>query len=941
MLAEKLSGAVGNASTPVYVEDVFSTYLYTGNGTAQEVSNGINLDGRFVTSNIASVRNTESYSTIYAQGKYITCSGNRILTSTDGATWSISSSSPSGGYGNIAFNGTSEYMFVSGANGYCYTSTDLVNWTSIGTRGVIPTAFSAIGTTYVEFGVLSGTSTKAAYYSSNSGASWTSFSNIFTSYNENPGLLKLVNGILFACRSGGTNVKLASSTNGTTWTDRSSGISGAYAIFDITYGNGKYVAIDYAGNYYYSTDLSSWTLVSGAGGSVGNIGFFNGYFVSSGVDGTYSYKIKTSTDGATWTQIGGMPSVQSDSSNGMTCADGSAGVMFVTQAARNSLCVDPSQATKGGLVWVKERTPISNGHRLTDTTRGIYLNLRTDSTIAQNSESQGLVQFSNSGFALGNDGAFNTNSNSDTYTSWTFRKQPKFFDVVTYTGNGSTQNIAHSLGSTPGFIVVKRTDSTGNWRCYHRSVGATKYLSLNAGTNETTSSTMWNDTAPTSTVFTVGSSSDVNTSGGQYIAYLFAHDAGGFGLTGTDSIISCGTYEGNSSNPPTINLGWEPQLVIIKTQSYAYAGGSWGIYDTMRGMSNTSPWNFVTSNQSSVEQNGGAGPIPTATGFKLTGNDYAVNTSDGAPATYIYIAIRKGPMKVPTDATKVFSPATRTGTDAAATVTLGFSPDLLLANSRTGGYYPGWTYDRLRGGSYLLTPTNNAETSDTATNVMLSGQQNGYLLSTSNPNRSAASAGYVDYRFKRAPGFFDVVCWYGDPATVTHNLTVVPELIIQKNRTTSQGWSVWRAGINYGFLNTTAAFTSYTGGSATSTTFTPLQTGSGTSNYVSYLFATCPGVSKVGSYTGTGTTKQVDCGFSAGARFVLIKRTDSTGDWYVWDTARGIVSGTDPYLLLNSTAAEDTSTDYIDSYSSGFEISSTAPAAINASGGTYIFLAIA
>jgi hypothetical protein len=112
-------------------------------------------------------------------------------------------------------------------------------------------------------------------------------------------------------------------------------------------------------------------------------------------------------------------------------------------------------------------------------------------------------------------------------------------------------------------------------------------------------------------------------------------------------------------------------------------------------------------------------------------------------------------------------------------------------------------------------------------------------------------------------------------------------------------------------------------------------------DFVAYLFATCAGVSKVGSYTGTGTTLQVDCGFTGGARFVLIKRTDSTGDWYVWDTSRGIIAGNDPYLLLNSAAAEATTTDYIDPYSPGFELSSTAPAAINANGGTYIFLAIA
>jgi len=122
-------------------------------------------------------------------------------------------------------------------------------------------------------------------------------------------------------------------------------------------------------------------------------------------------------------------------------------------------------------------------------------------------------------------------------------------------------------------------------------------------------------------------------------------------------------------------------------------------------------------------------------------------------------------------------------------------------------------------------------------------------------------------------------------------------------------------------------------------------TGSGANasggTYVAYLFATAAGVSKVGSYTGTGTTLQINCGFTGGARFVMIKRTDSTGDWYVWDSARGIIAGNDPYLLFNSTAAEVTNTDYVDTYSLGFEISSTAPAAINANGGTFIFLAIA
>ena len=114
------------------------------------------------------------------------------------------------------------------------------------------------------------------------------------------------------------------------------------------------------------------------------------------------------------------------------------------------------------------------------------------------------------------------------------------------------------------------------------------------------------------------------------------------------------------------------------------------------------------------------------------------------------------------------------------------------------------------------------------------------------------------------------------------------------------------------------------------------------------MFASVSGISKVGSYTGTGNDLNVDCGFSAGARFVLIKRWDrvggsfgSNGDWYVYDSVRGIVAGNDPYLLLNTTDTQVTNTDYIDPLSSGFTVTSSAPDALNASGGTYIFLATA
>jgi hypothetical protein len=251
---------------------------------------------------------------------------------------------------------------------------------------------------------------------------------------------------------------------------------------------------------------------------------------------------------------------------------------------------------------------------------------------------------------------------------------------------------------------------------------------------------------------------------------------------------------------------------------------------------------------------------------------------------------------------------------------------------------------RLQGTKYLKTETTAAEVTTAA------------FVYDSTIGAAGYNASYGLYAWKRAPSFMDVVCWTNNsnPQVNTHNLGVRPELAITKTRNDSYEWFV---GANIGAttfdgleLNSNAAGDigrSYTSSSAykgfTATTFTTggsPAVGAGGFNCVTYLFATCAGVSKVGSYTGTGTTKQIDCGFTAGARFVLIKRTDSTGDWYVWDTARGIVSGNDPYLLLNSTAAEVTSTDYIDTYNAGFEISSTAPAAINASSGTFIFLAI-
>tara|TARA_R110000782_G_scaffold256784_1_gene345929 strand:- start:16 stop:630 length:615 start_codon:yes stop_codon:yes gene_type:complete len=203
--------------------------------------------------------------------------------------------------------------------------------------------------------------------------------------------------------------------------------------------------------------------------------------------------------------------------------------------------------------------------------------------------------------------------------------------------------------------------------------------------------------------------------------------------------------------------------------------------------------------------------------------------------------------------------------------------------------------------------------------------------------------------FKRATGFMDVVvadapgyAWTNQP----HNLGVVPELLIVKSRAVGGTWYVTSSALassNYYMglnSNSAAALSGVSMYSATATTVSYPST-STAGSLLSYLFATLAGISKVGNYTGTGADLNVDCGFTGGARFILIKRTDSTGDWYYWDSVRGISAGNDPYLLLNSTAAQVTNTDYIDPLASGFTVTSSAPAGLNSNGGTYIFLAIA
>ena len=605
-------------------------------------------------------------------------------------------------------------------------------------------------------------------------------------------------------------------------------------------------------------------------------------------------------------------------------------------------------STKGGLTWIKGRSG-ATGNRLTDTARGVTKSLESNSTAAEATESTGLTAFGTTGFTIGADADYNTSA--ATYASWTFRKQPKFFDIQTWTGNGTTQNIAHSLAGTVGTLIIKRTDTGGsNWLTYHRSLPADEAVALNtteASSAYFTPTIFGNNTvsvAPTSTQFTVGNFSGVNASGGTYVAYLFAHDAGGFGLTGTDNVISCGSFTYDSTNGNTINLGYEPQFILSKDASSVT---QWQMSDSMRGMTANGSTQRLFPNLSNAEDSNGAVNI-NATGFFCQAGRFTNGD------TIIYIAIRRGPMKVPTTGTSVYNAIARTGTGAAATITgVGFAPDWWHCFRKTGSLdHP--MVDRLRGSDKGLYSNLLQDEDSLGGNPTFSTTMDGVsLLTLTGGYYNGSGSPYINHFFKRAPSVFDICCYSGSGSatTQTHNLGAVPQLIIVKRRNTSGAWDCYSAFLaNTDYLALSSANGSQTNTdrwnstSPTSTVFTvgtSTTTNASGSTYVAYLFATAAGVSKCFSYTGNGSSQTINCGFTSSARFILIKRTDSTGDWYCWDTTRGIAAGNDPHISFNTTAAEVTTDDTIDTDSTGFVVNQLSATDVNVSSATYIGLAIA
>jgi len=303
-----------------------------------------------------------------------------------------------------------------------------------------------------------------------------------------------------------------------------------------------------------------------------------------------------------------------------------------------SITFDGEEDMQPNLTWFKSRSA-ATWHNVYDSVRGANKSLATNASNAEETRSDTMDSFDSNGFTLGNDtsqspNGLNTNASGYTYVAWCWKESATAgFDIVSYTGNGSNRTISHSLSAKPAMIIVKQRSASRDWWVYNKNLdgtdGATGVLYLSttdaAGTSATTS---WNSTAPTTSVFSLGTTVGVNANTGTYIAYCFAEKQG---------YSKFGSYEGNGNADGTfVYTGFSPSFVMLKEIDQT---GNWCMSDNKRPRYN--PTNMVNANEAGAETTDGTNTIDhLSNGFKLRTTGSSSNTSN---STYIYMAFAEAP----------------------------------------------------------------------------------------------------------------------------------------------------------------------------------------------------------------------------------------------------------------------------------------------------------
>jgi hypothetical protein len=346
--------------------------------------------------------------------------------------------------------------------------------------------------------------------------------------------------------------------------------------------------------------------------------------------GTWKYTFRFQASDWTYTPASGFVEINSTNLPAPATADPSAyfqTTLYEGDGSTQSIDQDGSSTFSPNLVWIKNRDA-TDAHALFDTVRGATKVLSSNVTTAEATNDDTLTAFESDGFAIGDDVIVNTNAESYVAWQWNEGTTPGL-DIVSYAGTGSARTVAHNLGVVPEMIIIKNRDQDDDWAVYHVSLGNTHRLLLNSDLGPVDDSSFWNDTTPTSSVFTVGGNHAVNANTENYIAYVFAP---------VEGFSSFGTYTGNhNAYGPMINLGFAPACVIFKSSTQ----DRWFMKDIKR-----DPYNVTTKslhpdeNLAEISGTSAAADF-NSNGFKIRTNESPVNQAK----SYYYAAFAHAPFK--------------------------------------------------------------------------------------------------------------------------------------------------------------------------------------------------------------------------------------------------------------------------------------------------------
>ena len=594
---------------------------------------------------------------------------------------------------------------------------------------------------------------------------------------------------------------------------------------------------------------------------------------------------------------------------------------------------------------------------LYDSVSGVYRYFQMNSNTAQQYETnRGIKSFDDDGFSLDSMNWAYANEGGNQYVASCWKKEPYFFDIVEYSGTGSAQNISHNLGCAPSMMWIFMKDYSsglpdGANSIYHS--GFSDHPNDRSSFYDTGSifnnSSYWNNTAPTSSVFSVGSSNYTNQSGKNYIVYLFATGQARFGPEGGECVAGAGSYTQPGGGGASVDItptNWNRQNARFVLNKKKSGSGDWEATDSMFGLVTQGAYNSSGGGMPKmVDYSTGAGvQIEHQVQVRaLDGNPYGFSTyGSGSSQSYVYYAIVQD-QKIPRSGAEVFGAAKGKATLPAVTTGLeqmrfdtGVRADMVWrtnpdASTPSEDTYMEWTLRQFNE-SYL----------NFSQNWEIRGHHNGYTTEGERFELAYSKGFYqvgtdqsnfVGWSFKKARQFFKTSMWKGNNAStryVAHNLGKAPEFMWIKCTNSNRRGHLY---FDFDSDNNTYARTFLNEGTATST-YTPNDSylkglpnsswliigddsavNTMSSDYVATLFSSCPGVCKIGKYTGTGGNLSIECGFESPARFIMIKRVDANESWMIWDYVRGI----------NSPQTADGSTTYSTAGSHTF----TVPAGVN------------